>query len=173
MRKRTEKMRGSRTHGRGKKAGRGAGKRGGRGNAGLHKHKYITTVKFHPDYFGRPPLKRHPSLVTHKVIINIGQLDEFLPKFVEEGKAEKKGDKFEVNLTDQGVDKLLGAGSIKSPVKVTVDEATPRAIEKVEKAGGEVVILEDGEELETVQADPEDEEEPVEAGSPEDSENES
>ena len=30
---RTEKFRGSRTHGRGKKSGRGAGKRGGKGNA--------------------------------------------------------------------------------------------------------------------------------------------
>ena len=50
---RTSKFRGSRTHGRGKKAGRGAGKRGGRGNAGLHKHRYITTVKDMPDHFGR------------------------------------------------------------------------------------------------------------------------
>ena len=41
----TDKYRGSRTHGRGKKAGRGAGKRGGKGNAGLLKHKYISIIK--------------------------------------------------------------------------------------------------------------------------------
>ncbi len=40
MPSRTRKFRGLRTHGRGIKAGRGAGKQGGRGNAGLHKYKF-------------------------------------------------------------------------------------------------------------------------------------
>ena len=34
-----------RTHGRGHKAGRGAGKRGGRGNAGMNKHRVMTRIK--------------------------------------------------------------------------------------------------------------------------------
>lgn len=138
-RKATEKFRGSRTYGRGKKAGRGAGMRGGKGNAGLHKHKYITTVKHFPDYFGRPSMKRPPCLQTHKTVINLGKIQEFLPRFVAEGMAEKKGDMIEINLSEQGIDKLLGAGSIQASVRIIVDEATERAIAKVEKAGGEVV----------------------------------
>ena len=36
-----KKMRGNHTHGRGKKAGRGAGLAGGRGRAGANKHRYL------------------------------------------------------------------------------------------------------------------------------------
>ena len=42
----------NRTHGRGKKSGRGAGIHGGRGNAGLHKHKFMHMLKYDPDHFG-------------------------------------------------------------------------------------------------------------------------
>lgn len=44
--RKVKKMRGSRTHGHGKhKNWRGAGRRGGRGNAGVHKHKYLRFIK--------------------------------------------------------------------------------------------------------------------------------
>ena len=59
----TQKFRGSRTHGRGKKAGRGAGKHGGHGNAGLHKHKYIHMLKFDPMHFGRHGFKTLEELL--------------------------------------------------------------------------------------------------------------
>src|SRR6266571_3554388 len=49
---RTRKLRGSRTHGRGKKHGRGAGGRGGTGMAGLHKHKFKWMIKYDPEHFG-------------------------------------------------------------------------------------------------------------------------
>jgi len=57
MPSRTKKFRGTRTHGRGKKAGRGAGLHGGTGNAGLHKHKVQYMLKFMPDHFGRHGFK--------------------------------------------------------------------------------------------------------------------
>ena len=41
-----------RTHGRGHKAGRGAGKRGGRGNAGMNKHRVMTRIKYMPGHWG-------------------------------------------------------------------------------------------------------------------------
>ena len=53
MGKKAQKHRGRcRTHGRGHKAGRGAGKRGGRGNAGLNKHRVMTRVKYMPGHWG-------------------------------------------------------------------------------------------------------------------------
>ncbi|MCK4614667.1 MAG: uL15 family ribosomal protein, partial [Thermoplasmata archaeon] len=73
---RTSKLRRNRTHGRGKKAGRGKGKRGGRGNAGLHKHKYITYLKFMPGHFGRHGFKRPQEVVSHPTIINIRDIEE-------------------------------------------------------------------------------------------------
>src|SRR2546423_15007473 len=56
---RTRKLRGSRTHGRGKKHGRGAGGRGGTGNAGLHKHKFKWMIKYDPEHFGPRGFFRH------------------------------------------------------------------------------------------------------------------
>jgi large subunit ribosomal protein L15 len=61
-RKKTKKFRGSRTHGRGKKAGRGAGLRGGRGNAGLLKHRYMYMIKNMPNHFGKQGFKRYETI---------------------------------------------------------------------------------------------------------------
>ncbi len=138
--KRNEKFRGSRTHGRGKKAGRGAGKRGGRGNAGLMKHKFNWMVKYDPDHFGRKGFKRNPSLIHENVIINVGDLQSDLSKFLETGIATREGKNIMMDLTKTGVTKLLGAGSIKTPMTIKVHQATDRAREKVEKVGGKLVL---------------------------------
>ena len=140
---RTEKMRARRTHGRGKKAGRGAGKRGGRGNAGLHKHKYITTVKFDPKHFGRYGFTR-PRLPSEEPVrfTNVGQLENQIEKLLEAGFAKKAGAKMEIDLTSAGIDKLLGAGRITTSLSIKVEAATEKAIKKIEAAGGEVILPE-------------------------------
>ncbi len=136
----TEKYRGSRTYGRGKKAGRGAGKRGGRGNAGLHKHKYITTVKYDPMHFGRHGFKRPPLTYEKDIkVINVSQLEDRLESFIKMGYAKEQKDKISIDLSAAGYDKLLGSGSITRSLEVTVDSATQRAISKIEEAGGSVV----------------------------------
>tara|TARA_Y100000588_G_scaffold57483_1_gene55379 strand:- start:2149 stop:2571 length:423 start_codon:yes stop_codon:yes gene_type:complete len=128
---RTNKFRGrSRYHGRGKKAGRGAGKRGGRGNAGLNKHKVMTRLKYMPGHWGMHGFNRHPSLRVVNASINLGQVGEIA-----------EGD--EINLTEMGYDKLLGRGNIGRPLKITVSEASAKAIEKVESVGGTVEMEED------------------------------
>ena len=141
MASRDKKFLGSRTHGRGKKAGRGAGKRGGRGNAGLHKHKYIRTVKYFPDHFGRHGFKRPQNVVAAKITINLFNLDEKLDEFIKEGKIKKQKNNYELNLDELGYEKLLGSGIITKPVKVTVKEATEKAISKIKDAGGKVNII--------------------------------
>ncbi len=116
------------THGRGKKAGRGAGLRGGRGNAGLHKHKYMHMLKYMPDHFGVHGFKRPKSVVKKETIMNVGQLEGSFP-----GKKD-------VDLTKEGIDKLLGGGTIKSSMKITVNAASAKAIEKIEEKGGKVLF---------------------------------
>ncbi len=135
----TSKFRGSRTHGRGKKAGRGAGLRGGRGNAGLHKHKWIHTVKYLPDHFGHHGFKRPQSVVRQKVTMNLSEVEESLQALSKEGAATQKDGKWTVDLTMVGVDKLLGSGRIGTPVTVKVAEASAKAKERLEKAGGKLV----------------------------------
>ncbi len=51
-----------------------------------------------------------------------------------------------VNLAELGYNKLLCRGRIDKPVKVIVPEATQRAIEKIQAAGGEVVTTASAEE---------------------------
>lgn len=139
---RTAKHRGNRTHGRGKKAGRGAGKRGGKGNAGLHKHRYMSVIKYDPTHFGRHGFKRPkvPSEKTPKTI-NVGQLQERLESFIEKGYAKKVGERTEVDLSSAGIDKLLGSGKLKKPLQIKVEDASQLAKLKVESAGGKVLLL--------------------------------
>jgi large subunit ribosomal protein L15 len=135
----TSKYRGGRTHGRGKKAGRGAGLRGGRGNAGLHKHKWISTVKYSPEHFGRHGFKRPQSVVSDMITMNLSDLEQSLPALARDGVAEEKDGKWTVDLTKLGVDKLLGSGKIDTPVSVRVSEASAKAKEKLETAGGKLL----------------------------------
>ena len=139
---RDKKFLGSRTHGRGKKAGRGAGKRGGRGNAGLHKHKYIKTVKYLPNHFGRFGFKRPQVVVGTKITINLFNVDEKLDELIREGKIKKVKNNYELDLNELGYEKLLGSGIITKPVNITIKEATEKAITKVKDAGGKINIIE-------------------------------
>jgi len=136
---RTKKFRGSRTHGRGRKAGRGAGLRGGRGNAGLHKHKWISVVKYCPDYFGHHGFKRPQSVVTDKITVNLSEVEQSLPALAKDGFAVQKDGKWTVDLTKMGIDKLLGSGQISTPISIKVPEVSASALEKLKAAGGTIM----------------------------------
>ena len=136
---RTSKFRGSRTHGRGKKAGRGAGLRGGRGNAGLHKHKWISIVKYDPDHFGHHGFKRPQSVVRCNVTINLSEVELALPALSKDGFAAEKDGKGTVDPHKMGVDKLLGSGRISKPLTIKVAEASASAEEKLKAVGGSIL----------------------------------
>jgi large subunit ribosomal protein L15 len=138
MPSRTKKFRGTRTHGRGKKAGRGAGIIGGHGNAGLNKHEKLRMLKFDRDHFGRRGFKRPQSVVSANRVINIKGMLEQLDSFVSLGFAKNDGKSYNVNLTEAGIDKLLGNGSIGIAVNVTVSQISAAARAKIEASGGSV-----------------------------------
>jgi len=118
----------NRYHGRGKKAGRGAGKRGGRGLAGINKHRVMTRIKYMPNHWGMHGFNRHPTLRTVYVTVNVSQLEDMA-----------KGSDT-IDLTELGIDKILGSGRINSALNVVVQEASARAIEKIEAAGGSIDV---------------------------------
>ena len=138
MPSRTKKFRGLRTHGRGKKSGRGAGIIGGHGNAGLGKHKKLHMLKYDRNHFGRIGFKRPQCMVSANRIINIKEMLEQLDSYVTLGYAAKDGNTFAVNLTDAGIDKLLGTGDIDIAVNVTVSQISAQARAKIEASGGSV-----------------------------------
>ncbi|HKN06750.1 MAG TPA: uL15 family ribosomal protein [Thermoplasmata archaeon] len=131
MPSRTRKFRGLRTHGRGIKAGRGAGKQGGRGNAGLHKYKFKSMLIYAPDHFGRHGFKRPTQIVANPTSLNVGDLEGFVPSLVAAEALRRDGDTFVADLAKAGVDRLLGGGSVARTWKVYVPHASKHAREKV------------------------------------------
>lgn len=131
-----KKMRGSNTHGRGKKAGRGAGLRGGRGRAGAHKHRRVMLQQKGGKHahMAAKPWGKHGfhsvSRTPEDVTINVRDLPGRFPGLQE------------IDLTAAGFTKLLAAGRVEASVTVRVEKATKSAVEKIEAAGGKVVLAE-------------------------------
>jgi large subunit ribosomal protein L15 len=135
---RTSKLLGNRTHGRGKKAGRGKGKRGGRGNAGLHKHRYITYLKYMPGHFGRHGFKRPQKMVSQPIILNIQDIEERFDTYMGQGHIIDQDGAYQVDLKGMGVNKLLGTGTPTRAYTILVESNSASASKKVEEAGGSI-----------------------------------
>lgn len=122
----------SRTNGRGKKAGRGAGLKGGRGRAGANKHRFLQlqVLGGHHAHLAAKPWGRtgfkSKSRTPEDVTINVGALQQRFP-----GQAE-------IDLQAAGYTKLLGSGNVTAKLTVKVDNATDGAVAKIEAAGGTV-----------------------------------
>ena len=134
--RKTRKLRGSRTMGYGRVAQhRKSGSRGGRGKAGMHKHKWSYTVKYAPNHFGKHGFK---SIHPRPREINVGDLE----KLIEQNKYTLDENNIPViDLTKEGYGKLIGKGTLDKKVKVIVKSASKRAIEKIKSLSGEVKLV--------------------------------
>ncbi|PIN87413.1 50S ribosomal protein L15 [Candidatus Woesearchaeota archaeon CG10_big_fil_rev_8_21_14_0_10_32_24] len=136
--KKVNKYRAHTTHGGGhRKKRRGAGSRGGRGNAGLGKragHKKRQPLAGRQGFRPRRTIEMIKSInVSFFTAVKVENL-------VAEGKAIKEGNIYVIDLAKLGVQKLLGTGKTNVALKLTVATASVAAIEKVESAGGHVLI---------------------------------
>ena len=135
-RRKKEKLRGKRSHGKGNtKNKRGAGCRGGRGRAGSHKHKY---TKYYKDFGTNKKLKIKGAVLA----INLSDLSQKLPKLLENNRVEKEGDAFVIDGNKIGYGKILGRGSLKEKIVVRNMEVSKKAAEIIESAGGKVEATE-------------------------------
>ena len=126
--RKTRKMRGSRTHGYGRIGQhRDAGSRGQR-KVGRHKHLWSYVVAHEPDYFGKHGFTSPQSLKRKENTINIKQLNALT---VENN---------QIDLTSLGYTKLLGTGTITKPLTITTAACSKTAQQKIEEAGGQVII---------------------------------
>jgi large subunit ribosomal protein L15 len=131
-RKKLSRQRGGTTHGWGaRKKHRGSGNRGGVGMAGSGKRAQSKKPSLWKDdtYFGMHGFKKKGRKTVY-ITLNLSDLKKY---------AEKTG-KTELNLADFGFTKLLGSGNIDKPYKITVDNASANAVEKVNKAGGKLIV---------------------------------
>ena len=110
--------------------------RGGKGKAGGRKHFWLRTVKYEPDRYMKKGFKPPSALEPAPETMNVGELrDLILKKLGDEGPEGVA----ELDLTEMGVDKLLGRGRIGIPLKVRVSSYSSRALEKIERAGGSII----------------------------------
>jgi large subunit ribosomal protein L15 len=133
--KKSRKMRGSRTCGWGVSGQhRKSGMRGGFGKAGRLNHKWTYMIKYARDEIGKKGFKSlNLKRKKKENAINISELEELLKT--------KLTQLNQVNLTQMGFKKLLGEGVITKPIEVIVEECSKLAKKKIEEAGGKVILL--------------------------------
>lgn len=138
VRIRKKRKRGERTyHGR-HGYPRGGGSRGGRGISGKFDHKIIFYKKYKSEEFERRKVKSH--FKREKRIINLQTLSNLIDRMILDGKLEEEKGLLEIDLNKLGYDKLLSKGNLNKKLIVRVKLASKKAIEKVESAGGRVIL---------------------------------
>lgn len=131
-RKKKEKLRGKRSHGKGDtKNKRGAGSRGGRGKAGSHKHKYS---KYYSEFGGKKQMKPHSTTKA----INLDDLNESMNSLLKKGKLKKEKNTIVVDGKKLGVDKILARGNIEKKLLLKNIKTSKKAREKIINAGGTI-----------------------------------
>jgi large subunit ribosomal protein L15 len=138
-RKKSSRMhgRGTGSNGRGfRKKGKGKGHHGGKGMAGTGKRadqkKTLVTKLYGNEYFGRQGITSRRTKRDIRKRINLRDIELNLHKY-----GKKTGDKWEIDLKNY---KILGDGEVKNKLFIKAKEASKSAIEKVKKAGGDIII---------------------------------
>lgn len=137
-RKKSSRMngRGMGTHGWGfRKSHRKSGHRGGKGMSGTGKradHKKTLVLNLYGNkYFGKRGVTSRKTEKDRRKRINLQTIENNLSSY-----GKKEGDKWIINLKDY---KILGQGEVKSKLVINCLEASESAVEKVKKAGGEII----------------------------------
>ncbi len=141
--KKSRKMHGYRNRGWGNVGQhRRAGSRGGVGAAGMHKHRWSWVIKYFPDWFGKRGFTpRGPEHTPEITTINLDRINEIVEDMIRKGIAVYENNRVVVDTTSMGVARVLGRGKIRYPIKLIAYSITEKAKEKIEKAGGIVVLV--------------------------------
>jgi len=145
------RSRGSSSHGGGhKKKRRGAGHRGGVGLSGSgargDQKKSMILRKFGHSYFGK---KGFTSI--HKKsnkVLSLAYLENNFDKLVEAGVIVNDKKEYVFDSTIFKYDKILGSGTLTKALTIICNEISDSAKEKVENAGGKVVVMSDDSDFE-------------------------
>jgi large subunit ribosomal protein L15 len=140
-RRKSSRFRGSHTHGRGfKKKARGSGHRGGFGMAGTGKRgdqkKTLVLNEYPTGYFGKSKTWRKPIPIRLKVI-NLRDISANFDSFIKKGKIKKEGDSFSADFTGY---KILSEGEAPKKLRILASGASKSAIDKIKKAGGDILV---------------------------------
>jgi len=140
--KKVKKQRGHKTHGWGaKKKHRGAGNRGGRGRAGSGKRGDAKKPSVWKEkYFGKYGFKKKGILKAVKPV-NLDYFEKNADKLLADKLIAKEGDSYVIDVQKLGFNKVLGCGKLTRKYKISSPVFSKKAVEKIQKAGGEVIGL--------------------------------
>ena len=120
---------------------RKSGNKGGCGMSGTGKradHKKTLITKLYGNkYFGKQGVTSRGTKRDIRLRINLGQVELNLPTYEKKGIAKKTAKGYEINLSKY---KILGSGTVTQKLFITAKEASLSAIEKIKKAGGEIIL---------------------------------
>ena len=94
--------------------------------------------------YRRLPKRGFKNIFSKKIqLINFNHISNIIKKYKFEPDNLKENDFFEKKIFNKskGVLKLLDKGDLVSPIKIEISYASKKAIEKVEKLGGSVIII--------------------------------
>ena len=147
-RKKSSRMhgRGTGSHGWGfRKKHKKSGHRGGKGMAGTGKRadqkKSLVIKLYGNEYFGKQGITSRGTERDIRKRINLSNVESNLNTYIKKGVAKKGKDGIEVNLEGY---KILGDGELKSKLIIKAKEASKSAMNKVKKAGGEIIVSKKG-----------------------------
>jgi large subunit ribosomal protein L15 len=139
-RKKVSRMHGRKagTHGGGsRKKRKGSAGHGGVGMAGTGKRSgqkiSLVTKLYGHGYFGKQGITSKRTARDKRKRINLYDIENNLGRY---GKKTEKG--FEINLENY---KILGDGEVKNKLIIKAKEASKSAVEKVKKAGGDILLV--------------------------------
>jgi len=135
------KYRGSRTCGGGThKNRRGAGNRGGRGRAGINAHHFVKWyMEMGRPVFGKNGFFHNPSVTVS--VMDVGIIDQIIPSLLVQGIAKKEGDAVVLNVSDLGIEKVLGSGKVTKKLNISAAAFSDQAKAKIEKIGGKAQVV--------------------------------
>ena len=133
--KRNRKFLGTRNHGKGNaKNKRGKGGKGGWGRAGMHKHRFSYITVHERSWMENGGHRGFHSLRDNTLPnLNLWQIQLMAHK----GELKSEGG----HMVLEFAGKILGTGSISSPIIVRAMAASESAKERIEKAGGKLELI--------------------------------
>jgi len=131
----------------GRGSGSGFGRTAGRGFKGQKSRSGVAINGFEGGQmplYRRLPKRGFKNIFSKKIqLINFNHISNIIKKYKFEPDKLKENDFFEKKIFNKskGVLKLLDKGDLLSPIKIEISYASKKAIEKVEKLGGSVIII--------------------------------
>ncbi len=137
--------RGMGTHGGGaRKKRKKSGHRGGAGMSGSGKRadhkKTLITKRYGHSYFGKQGITSRKSKKDKRKRINLRDIESSLERYIKKGIAKKTEKGFEINLEDYKILNSSKEYTLKNKLIIKAKEASKSVIEKVKKAGGEIIL---------------------------------